>query len=132
MYRWNHFDNQYEQILRQAAARKGLFEPYFKLGAYLRRLAERSRQLEKKALAGGADKDGLAKEASDSLTNWRNTRMNWETSRKPLMFDVEQAFRTTLVDSTPDQVRPIRISKMRLKAGQRFKPTPGISDALQS
>jgi len=36
---------QYAEILKRAAARQALFEPYFKLGAWLQRLAERARTL---------------------------------------------------------------------------------------
>src|SRR5204862_438631 len=42
-------DEQYKEILKQAAARKALFEPYFKMGAWLRRLAEHSRGAQSKA-----------------------------------------------------------------------------------
>src|SRR5206468_11736662 len=36
-------EEQYKEVLRQAAARKALFEQYFKMGAWLRRMAEQSR-----------------------------------------------------------------------------------------
>ena len=54
---------QYQEILRRAAARKALFEPYFKMGAWLRRLAERSRNLEKKANTGASSEE-LSREAA--------------------------------------------------------------------
>lgn len=91
-------EEQYKEILRQAAARKALFEPYFQLGNWLRRMAERARQLEQKALAGKpADEAPNAKEAgalADDLEKY--LRELGKLGREAAMFDVEQAFRETL------------------------------------
>ena len=87
---------QYEAILRQAAARKALFEPYFKLDAWLRRLAERSRILASKAEpsdpATRDEADALAKQ----LEQYRQEL--GKLFRTQLIFDVEESFRTTLVN----------------------------------
>jgi hypothetical protein len=90
---------QYDAILRQAAARKALFEPYFALNAWLRRLAERARNLEKQAQSGSdADRQSAAKEAAALA----NDLAKYESELSKLLqqatlFDVEQAFRNTLV-----------------------------------
>ena len=86
---------QYEAILRQAAARKALFEPYFKLDAWLRRLAERSRKLESKAEQSDPstrdDAEALAKELEQYQQELGKLLQD------PTMFDVEQSFRTAMV-----------------------------------
>ena len=102
---------QYEQILRMAAARKALFEPYFKLGAWLRRLAERAR---------GADLKSRSETAAGQQQAQRTTQELAEDLRKyedelgkllnaALMFDVEQAFREHLV------VQLTRVAEARKK-----------------
>ena len=90
---------QYEAILRQAAARKALFEPYFALDAWLRRLAERARNIEKQAQSNSAaDQQSAAKEAEALAADL--AKYEGELGKllhEPTLFDVEQAFRTTLV-----------------------------------
>ncbi len=90
---------QYEAILRQAAARKALFEPYFALDAWLRRMAERARNLEKQAAGGSeADKQAAAKAAAalaEDLAKYEKEL--GELLRQATLFDVEQAFRNALV-----------------------------------
>jgi hypothetical protein len=89
---------EYEAILRQAAARKALFEPYFALDAWLRRLAERARDLDKRAQSGSeADQQAAAKDASELAKDLAK----YETElgkllQQAVLFDVEQAFRNTL------------------------------------
>jgi hypothetical protein len=91
---------QYETILRQAAARKALFEPYFALDAWLRRLAERARNLEKRAESGNeADPQAAAKEAAaleQDLAKYERELGN--LLQQAMLFDVEQAFRNTMVE----------------------------------
>src|SRR5205823_9719393 len=83
---------QYEAILRQTAARKALFEPYFALDAWLRRLAERARNLEKRAESGSeADKAAAAKEAAalaEDLGKYKSKL--GELLQQAMLFDVEQ------------------------------------------
>jgi len=90
---------QYEAVLRMAAARKALFEPYFKLDAWLRRLAERARNLAKQAEGGSeAEKQAAASEAkalSDDLAKYEGEL--GKLLQQAVLFDVEQAFRNALV-----------------------------------
>jgi hypothetical protein len=89
---------QYEQVLKRMAARKALFEPYFKLSAWLRRMAERARNLQD-AAAGGteAEKKSLGKDAADFAEDLQKYREELaKVGEQALMFDVEQAFRTAL------------------------------------
>ena len=85
--------------MRQAAARKALFEPYFALDHWLRRLAERARNLEKQAESGSdADKQNAAKDTAalnDDLGKYEGEL--GKLLREAVLFDVEQAFRNTLV-----------------------------------
>src|SRR6185436_20592406 len=90
---------QYEQVLKRMAARKALFEPYFKLSAWLRRMAERARNLQDAAEGGTeAEKKSLAKDAADFAEDLQKYREELaHVEEQALMFDVEQAFRTALV-----------------------------------
>jgi hypothetical protein len=90
---------QYEAILRQAAARKALFEPYFALDAWLRRLAERARSLEKQAESGlEADSQAAAKEAGTLTGDLAKYESELgKLLQQATLFDIEQAFRNTLV-----------------------------------
>jgi len=87
-------DEQYKQILKQAAARKALFEPYFKIGAWLRRLAEHSRGVQSKA----EKSDSSARDEANALAEQmeKYDRELATLLQNPLMFDVEQSFRDTL------------------------------------
>jgi hypothetical protein len=89
-------DEQYEAILRQAAARKALFEPYLKTGAWLRRMAEQARDLEEKARAGDPAASEKARALDEQMEQYLRELGN--LLRHPAMFDVEQSFRTTLVE----------------------------------
>ncbi len=88
-------DEQYQAILRQAAARKALFEPYFKLDAWLKRLAERARALEAKADTSNATARDDAQALAGQLEKYQQEL--GKLLRDPAMFDVEQSFRTSLV-----------------------------------
>ncbi len=85
---------QYEAILRQAAARKALFEPYFKLDAWLRRLAERSRNLESEAERADPSARADAEELAKQLAQYNEAL--GKLMQDPAMFDVENSFRATL------------------------------------
>ena len=60
-------EEQYKQVLTRMAAKKALFEPYFKLGNWLRRLAERAREAERKAANAQteAEREAAQKEARE-------------------------------------------------------------------
>src|SRR6185503_14767851 len=60
-------EEQYKQVLLRMAAKKALFEPYFKLGNWLRRLAERAREAERKAANAqtDAEREAAQKEAQE-------------------------------------------------------------------
>ena len=93
-------EEQYQAILRQAAARKALFEPYFALDTWLRRLAERARNVEKQAQSDSAtDRQNAAKEAAALAGDLAKYESELgKLLHEPALFDVEQAFRTTLVE----------------------------------
>ena len=87
----------YASVLRQAAARKALFEPYFKLDAWQRRLAERARTLAAKAAqSDNADPAtrAEAEEIAGQLAQYREAL--GKLMQDPVMFDVENSFRSTL------------------------------------
>ena len=112
---------QYEAILRMAAARKALFEPYFQLGAWLRRLAERARNVAKQAESGSeADKQAAAKEAealADDLAKYEGEL--GKLLQEAVLFDVEQSFRNTLVE----QHTAIGQARQKLRQGLRERTT---------
>lgn len=85
---------QYEQVLRKAAARKALFEPYFKLDAWMRRLAERSRN----AAAQAQQNDPAARKTAEDLAKElaKYDEALAKLMQDPAMFDVENSFRATL------------------------------------
>jgi len=91
-------EEQYKAILRQAAAQKALFEPYFRRGAWLRRLAEHARALQRKAQQDNpADRAGTRQEAlamGEDVENY--LRELAQLIHEATMFDVEQSFRETL------------------------------------
>jgi hypothetical protein len=91
---------QYQTILRAAAARKALFEPYLALTAWLRRLAERARNAEfKLERDGAAGQPAAMKEVAllaKDLAKFRE-ELGKLLAAAP-MFDVEEAFHATLQD----------------------------------
>jgi len=103
---------QFDEILRQAAARKALFEPYFQLDRWLQRLAERARSLAEKSAkspdptATGAEMKGL----DDDLAQYESELAKLLAS-SPL-FDVEKTFR----DSLAQQQAPMAEARNNLKS----------------
>jgi hypothetical protein len=91
---------QYEAILRQAAARKALFEPYFALDGWLRRLAERARNLQKQADSGSSSEQSAALKEGAALAQElaKYESQLGKLLQQATLFDVEQAFRNTLVE----------------------------------
>ena len=89
---------QYVEILRQSAARQALFEPYLRLDEWLRRLAERARDLENQARTGSPEqKQALAAETqklAQDLAQFQNQLDH--LLGQAVMFDVEASFRDTL------------------------------------
>jgi hypothetical protein len=85
---------EYASVLRQAAARKALFEPYFKLDAWQRRLAERARTLAAKADGADPSTRAEAEEIAGQLAQYREAL--GKLLQDPVMFDVENSFRSTL------------------------------------
>ena len=89
---------QYQTILRAAAARKALFEPYLALTAWLRRLAERTRHAEFKLERDGAA--GLPAAMKEVALLAKDLARFREELGKLLaaapMFDIEEAFHATL------------------------------------
>jgi hypothetical protein len=109
--------DQYADLLRQTAARKALFEPYFKMGAWLRRLAERSRGLQDKAAK--SDPAAVRKEA-EALQEMleRYERELAKLLEQPSMFDVEQSFRATLAEQRSQISAASQKLKKALSSGQ--------------
>jgi hypothetical protein len=122
-------EEQYQAILRQAAARQALFEPYFKLDAWLRRLAERSRGLESKA-----DQSDLTARDEAAVLDRELEKLQAELGQllqSPTMFDVEQSFRTALVAQHTRLEQTSAKLKQALAAGQLDpKQLKEISDEL--
>lgn len=120
---------QYETILRQAAARKALFEPYFKADAWLRRLAERARDLKAKADASNPAARGEAEELRKQLEDYR--RELSKLKQQAIMFDVEQSFAAALVAQSTGVDDAIEALKKSLGTGQLDSKTlKDISDRL--
>jgi len=86
----------YEKILRQAAAQKALFEEYFKLDAWMRRLAERSRNLAAQAEKGDPAARAEAGELAKQLAKYNEALA--KLMQEPVMFDVENSFRAAMAD----------------------------------
>jgi len=87
---------QYEDVLRQYAAQKSLFESYFKNDAWLRRLAERARA----AAAKAAKSDPAARDDAVALAQQLDDyeKALQKLLQEPVNFDVEQSFRQSLAD----------------------------------
>ena len=85
---------QYAAILRQAAARKALFEEYFKLDAWMRRLAERSRNAAAQAERADPSARSEAEELAKQLAKYDEAL--GKLMQEPVMFDVENSFRAAL------------------------------------
>ncbi|HEU0009326.1 MAG TPA: hypothetical protein VFT34_05890 [Verrucomicrobiae bacterium] len=118
-------EEQYKQVLLRMAAKKALFEPYFKLGNWLRRLAERAREAERKAANAqtDAEREAAQKEAqelSKELEDYEKALA--KLMKSPAMFDVEQEFR----DSLGQQQSQIGVAKKKAASASR-KP-PGVQD----
>jgi hypothetical protein len=90
---------QYEKVLREAAARKALFEEYFKLDSWMRRLAERARN----AAAQAEKNDPAARPAAEALAKElaKYDEALAKLMKEPVMFDVENSFRATLGEQPP-------------------------------
>ncbi|MGA9451068.1 MAG: hypothetical protein WBW41_06950 [Verrucomicrobiia bacterium] len=121
--------DQYEAILRQAAAQKALFEPYFKLDAWLRRLAERSRNLESEAERGDSSARADAEELAKQLAQYDEALA--KLMQDPVMFDVENSFRATLAGQQA-QLRDAEAKLKRALGGGTpdAKQLKALSDAL--
>jgi hypothetical protein len=85
---------QYETVLRQAAARKALFEEYFKLDAWMRRLAEHSRHAAVQAERADSSARAEAEELAKQLAKYNEAL--GKLMQEPVMFDVENSFRAAL------------------------------------
>jgi hypothetical protein len=122
---------QYENILRQAAAKKALFEPYFKLDAWLRRLAEHSRDLKAKADASDPATGAEAAELQKQLEEYREQLS--KLKEQAIMFDVEQSFAAALVAQSTGVDDAIAALKKSLGSGQLGSSTlKDISDRLSA
>ncbi len=118
-------EEQYKQVLLRMAARKALFEPYFKLGNWLRRLAERAREAERKAANAqtDAEREAAQKEAqelSKELEDYEKALA--KLMKSPAMFDVEQEFRDSLGQQQS------QIGEAKKKAANAARKPPGVQD----
>jgi hypothetical protein len=86
---------QYEAILRQQSARKTLFEPYLKLGAWLGRLAERSNDLGVEAEKSQQSARQQAEALARDLEQYEQEL--GKLLRDAVTFDLEESFRKSLV-----------------------------------
>ena len=87
---------QFDTIVRQNAARKALFEPYFKLDAWMRRMAERARDLAAKAKSGDPAAAAGAAQLARELEEY--TKALNKLLAESAMFDVDNSFHTTLAE----------------------------------
>jgi hypothetical protein len=85
---------QYETILRREAAKKTLFESYFKNDAWLKRLAEQARSAAAKAQKAGPGARDDAAALAGQLQEYEKALQR--LLQDPALFDVEQSFRETL------------------------------------
>ncbi|HWQ93075.1 MAG TPA: hypothetical protein VN673_15480 [Clostridia bacterium] len=111
---------QYDMILKQAAARKALFEPYFQLSSWLRRMSERARDLDKQTQSGSAaQKEAAARDLELLAKDLANFEQELgKLLGQAVLFDVEQAFRDTLV-TQHTQIQALRKNfESSLKQGQ--------------
>jgi len=120
---------QYEKVLRQTAARKALFEPYFKLDAWMRRLAERARTLAAAAKRGDPAARAEADELAKQLAKYDEAL--GKLLQDPAMFDVENSFRATL-GAQPSQLRAAAEKLKSATGGGTLdaKQLKSLSDAL--
>lgn len=118
-------EEQYKQVLMRMAAKKALFEPYFKMGDWLRRLAERAREAERKASEAktDAEREAAQKESQELAKEIEEyEKALAKLMKSPAMFDVEQEFRDTL----SQQQSQMQSAKQKAKSAAR-KP-PGVQD----
>ncbi|MGA2173579.1 MAG: hypothetical protein ABSH38_01215 [Verrucomicrobiota bacterium] len=87
-------EEQYNAILRQAAARKALFESYFKLDAWTRRLAERARDAASKAAQSDPSATDAAHALAKQLDEYEQALK--KLLKEPPMFDVDESFHAAL------------------------------------
>lgn len=105
----------YEKLLQQMAARKGLFEPYAKLGAFLRRMAENARALEEKARKG----EPVDKGAADLAKNIEKFQRELEKMLgQKGGFDVEKSFRGSLGEEKGPLANALNKLKQGIASGQ--------------
>jgi hypothetical protein len=101
-------EEQYQAVLRQAAARKALFESYFQLDAWMRRLAERARAAAAKAAqadpSATADANALAKQLDEYEQALK------KLLKEPPMFDVDESFHAALAA----ELAPLAEAKAKL------------------
>lgn len=124
---------EYQTILRAAAARKALFEPYMALTAWLRRLAERTRNQEiKLGREGEAGEAAALKETlaiAKELVKFRE-ELGKVVAAAP-MFDVEEAFHAMmkeLLEQTGWEV--VRLEEMITEGKISAKRLGQIGDKL--
>ncbi|HZI33076.1 MAG TPA: hypothetical protein VFF11_12105, partial [Candidatus Binatia bacterium] len=120
---------QYEEILRKTAAQKALFEPYFKLDGWLRRLAEHARDLAAKAGQSDAATRAEAEELANQLAEYNKALAKLLQDQK--MFDVEDSFRSTLEAQQTELSNAAEKLKMALGGGvPDAKQLKELSDTL--
>jgi hypothetical protein len=118
-------EEQYKQVLLRMAAKKALFEPYFKLGNWLRRMAESAREAERKAANAqtDAEREAAQKEAqelSKELEEYEKALA--KLMKNQAMFDVEKEFRESLGQQQS------QIGEAKKKAASAARKPPGAQD----
>jgi hypothetical protein len=123
-------EEQYKQVLMRMAAKKALFEPYFKLGNQLRRLAERARETDRKAQQAKTDAEREeaqkeAEELSQDLKDYQDALA--KLMKNPAMFDVEKEFRDTLAE----QQKQMNQTAQKAKSGARPLNKQSLSEVAK-
>lgn len=122
---------QYAAIVRNSEARQALFEPYLAMTPWLKRLAERARNLDARSRnATDAEKQAIAQE-SEALAKEleQYQKALGELLSKTISFDVEESFRKTLVEQHSRLSQALQDFKSG--GGRDNSPTQDQLDALE-
>ena len=120
---------QYAEILRQSAARQALFEPYLRMDEWLRRLAERTRELESQARNGSEEeKQAVAAETRKLAEDVAQFQGQLDhLLGQAVMFDVEKSFRDTLA-AEDTQIGQVKSQLQKLGGGSGVPDPNQLAD----
>lgn len=122
-------EEQYQSILKQAAARQALFEHYLRLNQQLQRLAEKARAAKQLEAQNDPSTPAAAKELAEELASLRDEMS--KLLAQPKLFDIEDAFRDSLASEQQKLTHLLELARR----GSQSPPNPGqpmreLADAL--